>query len=199
MLFKADTLRRIRSGEITVAIRTWKRPTVTAGGTLQTAAGLLSIDSVEQIDERDLTEGDAIAAGFDTVEQVMSSLRLGPDRDLHRVRFHRISDDPRIDLRNQRELSDGDAAEITDQCRRWDAASKSGPWTAGVLAVIGAHPGERSLDLMDHLDRAGAPPVAQPVFKRRVRQLKGLGLTESLGTGYRLAPRGVAYMARNAG
>ena len=31
-------------------------------------------------------------------------------------------------------------------------------------------------------------------FKLDVRKLKGLGLTISLGTGYRLSPRGEAYL-----
>ena len=32
------------------------------------------------------------------------------------------------------------------------------------------------------------------MFKRDVRKLKELGLTESLEIGYRLSPRGVAFM-----
>jgi hypothetical protein len=39
--------------------------------------------------------------------------------------------------------------------------------------------------------RAGAE---LPLFKRRVRQLKELGLTESLEVGYRLSPRGRAVL-----
>ena len=35
-----------------------------------------------------------------------------------------------------------------------------------------------------------------PPFKRRVRQLKELGLTESLEVGYRLSPRGRAVLDR---
>jgi hypothetical protein len=35
-----------------------------------------------------------------------------------------------------------------------------------------------------------------PPFKRRVRQLKELGLTESLEVGYRLSPRGRAVLER---
>ncbi len=33
-------------------------------------------------------------------------------------------------------------------------------------------------------------------LKRRVRQLKQLGLTESLEVGYRISPRGAAYLER---
>jgi hypothetical protein len=35
-------------------------------------------------------------------------------------------------------------------------------------------------------------------FKLDVRKLKALGLTESLSVGYRLSPRGAAYLARSA-
>ncbi len=34
-------------------------------------------------------------------------------------------------------------------------------------------------------------------FKRRVRRLKELGLTESLEVGYRLSPRGRAYLGND--
>ena len=51
------------------------------------------------------------------------------------------------------------------------------PWTAGVLALIRAHPATRAGDL--------APRMGweTPVFKANVRKLKALGLTQSLETG----------------
>ena len=45
MLFRLDELRRIGEGEITVAFRRWRRPTVKAGGTLRTKVGVLAIES----------------------------------------------------------------------------------------------------------------------------------------------------------
>ena len=47
------------------------------------------------------------------------------------------------------------------------------------------------------VSRVLAPQVDAdvPPFKRRVRQLKELGLTESLEIGYRLSPRGRAVLA----
>ena len=36
-------------------------------------------------------------------------------------------------------------------------------------------------------------------FKTNVRKLKTLGLTESLEVGYRLSPRGVAFMRTESG
>jgi hypothetical protein len=58
-----------------------------------------------------------------------------------------------------------------------------------------------SLSAADHpgiVSRVLAPQVGAevPPFKRRVRQLKELGLTESLEVGYRLSPRGRAALKR---
>jgi hypothetical protein len=37
------------------------------------------------------------------------------------------------------------------------------------------------------------------LYKNRVRRLKALGLTESLEVGYRLSPRGQAFLAAERG
>jgi hypothetical protein len=42
----------------------------------------------------------------------------------------------------------------------------------------------------------GAGGLDTHAFKLNVRKLKNLGLTESLGTGYRLSPRGAAVLER---
>jgi predicted transcriptional regulator len=68
-----------------------------------------------------------------------------------------------------------------------DRASSHGPWTAAVLELIAENPGVRAPDLAARMGRETLP------FKRDVRKLKELGLTESLEVGYRLSPRGRAY------
>jgi hypothetical protein len=56
-----------------------------------------------------------------------------------------------------------------------------------VLDLIARNPGVRAPDLAAGLGLETLP------FKRDVRKLKELGLTESLEVGYRLSPRGQAY------
>jgi hypothetical protein len=160
---------------------------VSEGGTLRTSVGVLHIDELAAIEPDDITPADARAAGFESPDAVLASLAAGPGRQLYRVRFHLAGDDPRIELRETAALTDADRSQIDYQLDRWDRASSTGPWTRDLLELIEQHPGERSADLADRLD------LDQPVLKRRVRQLKNLGLTESLETGYRLAPRGAAY------
>ena len=182
MLFRLDELRRIQEGEITLAFRRWRRPTVKAGGTLRTKAGVLAIDSVEPIGEEDVTDEDARRAGAPDRETLLAGLR--PEGRLHRVEFRLAGPDPRIALRERSEVSPAERAEID---ARLDAASRHGPWTSAVLRLIAERPGTRAPDLAASFGRETAP------FKADVRKLKELGLTESLEVGYRLSPRGRAY------
>jgi hypothetical protein len=71
---------------------------------------------------------------------------------------------------------------------------KRGPWTRRVLALIAARPAVRAGDLFAE---AGYPDMLS--FKRDVRRLKELGLTESLRVGYRLSPRGEAAARTRTG
>ena len=79
---------------------------------------------------------------------------------------------------------------MTGRLRRLDAGSRHGPWTRTVLELIRDRPEVRAPDLAASLGRETQP------FKRDVRKLKELGLTESLERGYRLSPRGRAVLAR---
>jgi len=69
-----------------------------------------------------------------------------------------------------------------------DRSGKRGPWTGAVLALIADRPGVVSTVL------AEAMGWERQVFKLRVRRLKELWLTVSLEVGYRLSPRGEAYV-----
>ncbi len=61
MLFRKDALEGIRTGEITLAFRQWKRPTVKTGGTLLTAVGQLTIVRVDIVALRALVADPRIA------------------------------------------------------------------------------------------------------------------------------------------
>ena len=97
-----------------------------------------------------------------------------------------LAPDERPDLAADDKLSAEDVDAIAARLDRWDAATE--PWTRAYLQMIGANEAVRAPDLAD---RVG---LDVPRFKRRVRQLKGLGLTISLDVGYRLSPRGRAFL-----
>ena len=190
MLFEAAIWPRIEDGSVTVAYRSWKRPTVKTGGTLRSPVGMLAIESVDVVDRASLTDTDARAAGEADLASLLARLSTEDGRTLYRVRFRRAGEDPRIALREDDALSDDDVAEITTKLGRSDARSADGPWTRRVLELLEANPEVRSADL------CGQVSMDQPTFKTRVRRLKELGLTESLGRGYRLSPRGREFLRR---
>lgn len=87
MQFTGTTLERIASGEIDLAFRRWRQPSVLPGSTLRTAAGEIAIHEVERADPDHLTAEDARRAGFATTAALLASLRPGQDRALYRVRL----------------------------------------------------------------------------------------------------------------
>jgi hypothetical protein len=192
VLFRQRFWTGLADGSVTVAFRRWRRPTVKAGGRLTTPAGVLAIDEVELIGEGDITEVDARRSGFADRAALLDEL-AGREGELYRIAFHRAGEDPRVALRARSALSEDDTAELTRRLARLDGASTHGPWTEAVLRLIADRPGVRAGDLAESLGRE------RLAFKADVRKLKALGLTESLGVGYRLSPRGEAWLERSGG
>lgn len=193
MLFEKALWPGLADGSVDLAFRRWKRPSVRAGGTLRSPVGVLAIDEVQPIDADEITDADAVRAGHAGREELLAGLRPGPDRTLYRIAFHRSGEDPRVALRQQGVLDDVTVSELVAALDRLDAASPDGPWTRDVLARIAGQPAVRAPDLAAE---AGQETLR---FKRRVRRLKELGLTESLRVGYRLSPRGRALLYRLVG
>ena len=90
------------------------------------------------------------------------------------------------------------AGEVTLQFRRWGRPTVR---TGGRLRTA---LGELSIDAVEPVtlssitaaDARAAGEATRASFKADVRRLKELGLTESLAVGYRLSPRGRAFVAR---
>ena len=188
MLFAKRFWDGLADGTITVAFRRWKRPTVKADGTLRSPGGFLAIDSVEIVGEDALDDAQARQAGYDDVAELRRHLgATSDDRALYRVEFHLAGPDPRDVLRADAALGDDDIAELVTRLDRLDRAAPK-PWTDGTLRAIAAQPAVVSTTLAQQLG------IDRPTFKSNVRKLKALGLTESLEIGYRLSPRGEAFI-----
>jgi hypothetical protein len=185
MMIRLATLRAIADGTVTQAFRRWDTPRVRAGGRQRTALGVIAFDAVEPVKREVLTDADAVAAGFESRDALVSMLDRREHGTIYRVRLRVAGPDPRVRLREQTP-GPSELAEITDRLARLDRVSHHGPWTRAVLEAIAEHPGERAVDLAARFGREKLP------FKLDVRKLKELGLTESLRPGYRLSPRGRA-------
>ncbi|WP_459714160.1 ASCH domain-containing protein [Actinophytocola sp. KF-1] len=190
MLIERRLHQGIRDGSVTVMFRRWKRRQVTAGHTYRTAAGRVVVDEVTEVAPSRIRSADARAAGYPSVAAAVADLRGTPGDPVFLVRLHMAGDeDPRAALASAAELSTEDIAEITRRLERLDRASTHGPWTDETLDIIRRRPAVRAGDLAAELGREMLP------FKVDVRKLKNLGLTLSLEVGYRLSPRGAAYLA----
>lgn len=187
MLLKQDVLEGIRSGQITMAFRRWKRPTVKTGGTLLTALGQLRIEKVVPVEPGDITEGHAVQAGFASLRDLLVELDGHPGQ-LYRIEFGPIGADPRIALRES-PPSVEEVEQLRQKLARLDARAES-PWTHETLRLIERHPAVRAGDLAKQMGMERLP------FKANVRKLKALGLTISLEVGYELSPRGRILLER---
>ena len=179
MLFRQDVLQGIAEGRVTLAFRRWRKAPPADGSTLRSPVGVLSLDRVTIIEPDEITPDDVRRTGMS-----LAALRasLAGDGALLRIELRLVGDDPRIALR-ERTPDASEMNAVVARLGRLDAASPA-PWTTSYLQLIGGQPGIVSHTLARDVE-AGVPQ-----FKRRVRQLKELGLTESLEVGYRLSRRG---------
>jgi hypothetical protein len=187
-----DALEGIAKGTITALFRRWTTARVKAGSTFRTAAGVVAVDSVEPASEAAITDREAREAGFESRAELMSELSKYPDGQLYRITIRLAGADPRVALRGEARLTAADVERIERQVAAMGARSKDGPWAMRVLRLIEQRPGVLAARLAKSLD------METVLFKPRVRQLKELGLTESLEVGYRLSPRGQAFLQRLA-
>ena len=188
MLFDKDEWPGLVDGSITLAFRRWRSAHARVGSKHRIPGGILAIDAVEVVEPGRITEADARRAGAASRAALIARLDAHGDAPVYRVAFHFAGPDPRVALRERADLTEEATARIVRRLRRLDAASSRGAWTSETLALVGERPAVRAPDLAASLSRDTVS------FKRDVRKLKELGLTESLRIGYRLSPRGRAVL-----
>lgn len=191
MQFDGRNRDEILAGEVTLTFRRWARRQAVPGNTYRTALGRIGVDAVDVVEPSDITVAEARRAGASSVEALLAGLAGSPELPIYRVEFHVVDEpDPRSVLAARSDLTDEERADLDRRLARMDSRSVHGPWTRGTLELIAERPGVRAGDLAASVGREVQP------FKVDVRKLKALGLTESLEVGYRLSPRGRAYLHR---
>lgn len=189
MLINQVVAAGIADGSITLVLRRWDAPRAKVGGTQRTPAGTIRIDGIrEHPADYAVTRAQARAAGFPDAKSAQAELDRRPAAHTYVIAVSYLAPDERRELAADDTLTDVDVAAITARLRAWDAASSDGPWTGKYLALIAANETVRAPDLAISVGQETAR------FKRRIRQLKGLGLTISLDVGYLISPRGRAYL-----
>ena len=186
MLIRPPELEAIRAGQVDLAFRRWDRPRLRAGTRIRTTIGLVEATSVDEVAVAAITEDEARRAGARSREELLGGLARSAERPVFRIGLRFAGPDPRVALRERGKISREERERLVNRLDRLDRASRHGPWTRATMATIERRPEVRAADLAEELGRETVP------FKRDVRKLKELGLTESLDVGYRLSPRGHA-------
>jgi hypothetical protein len=202
MLFTAATLDGLVEGSVSATYRQWTTVRPRVGSRFTTRVGVVEVAAITPIEPDSLSDDDARTAGFadraallhwieKSVRGSADTRRDGPGR-LYRIDLRLAGPDPRVALRADTALDPATLAGLRTKLDRMDAAADR-PWTRSVLGQIGARPGVVSTVL------AADAGQDRALYKNRVRRLKALGLTESLEVGYRLSPRGQAFLAAERG
>jgi hypothetical protein len=179
----------IADGSVTLIFRRWRRCQAVAGNVYRTAAGRILVVAVDVVDPAQVSTVDARQSGCTSRAELLAGLRGQPGWPVYRLSVGvATGPDERAELAAQDCLDPEAVAALTARLARLDRASSHGPWTTTTLALIAQRPAVRAGDLAASVGREMLP------FKVDVRKLKNMGLTISLEVGYRLSPRGVAYL-----
>src|SRR5260370_6038456 len=186
MLLERRLQEGLRNGSIRLAFRRWRRAQVVSGRQYRSPIGVIDVQSISVV-EGQISLEDAQAAGYPSVDSLIKDMKGPADGQLYRIELQpSAAPDPRQALAQDAVLSDADFKQLFQKLARLD---RNRTWTLATLEAIEARPGVRAGDL--------APDLSWPEllpFKLHVRKLKALGLTLRLLVGYRLPPRGSAYM-----
>ncbi|HLT41339.1 hypothetical protein [Sphingobacterium hotanense] len=189
MLFKKIHLIGIKSGEVTLAFRKWQKVSVKSGSLLHTSIGLVEIRDIQVVDEDDISEQDALHAGFSDKKQLLKSFFHSSNGTIFKISVCYHSEDPRIELREQTGLTVQQFAVLQRKLERLDHHSSKGPWTNNVLSTIRDNPSLHAAGI------AKLTGFEKDWLKINIRKLKNLGLTISHNVGYEVSPLGRAYFA----
>ncbi|WP_099367543.1 hypothetical protein [Sphingobacterium sp. 1.A.4] len=190
MLFKEIHLKSIKSGEITLAFRKWHKASVKIGSLVHTSVGLIKISDIQVVNEIDITDQDAIMAGYHDTLQLLKSFGPNNRGNIYKITVSYHSADPRIKLREQTELSEDQFNELKNKVDKLDRFSKQGNWTNKILLAIKDNPNLHAIGI------AKLTGFEKEWLKLNIRKLKNLGLTISQPVGYEISPLGNEYLNR---
>jgi hypothetical protein len=175
----------IRSGAISLAFRSWKRPSAKKGSLIHTAIGRVEILEVLPVQIESISTRDAQRAGFSTKKELSEHLAQQKEGFFYKIQIKYHSPDPRINLRSQHSLNDEELMILKNRLSRMDQKVKHNVRSHQLLEIIKKYPGRRAGDLAEILK------VDKDWLKIYIRKLKNLGLTISHEVGYSLSPLGV--------
>jgi hypothetical protein len=188
MLFKTKFLTLIQTGKIETAFRKWTRPTVKENGTLITAVGQLRINAVSKISYQNITDKEIIEAGYSDRQELDAELSHKSTGEIYKITFTLVGEDPCIKLRENSNITPDEVAVLQKKLQSVEARSNVKGWPLRILEAVNNEPGLYAIQYANKLR------YEKMWFKVHIRKLKNLGLTISLENGYKISPRGKAFL-----
>ena len=188
MLFKEKDLDGIKSGKISLSFRNWKKLSVNVGSEIKTSVGVIKIGSIREVQLSDITDEDAIAAGFASAKSLTGLLMSQKEGQIYKIAVSFLKENQTIELRASSIINEEQFNEIKAALDNLDKFSKVGKWTTKTLLAIKGNPKMKAADL------AVIAKKEKEWLKLNVRKLKALGLTISHEPGYTLSATGDAYL-----
>lgn len=182
MIFRKEFLKKIETGEVTLAFRQWKKLSISEGRTLKTPVGLILYKKIKAIKSKDIKKSDVEKSGFSELADLIRD--LSGEGTIYRIEFVLHGPDPRIELRESTKLQAFEKEILLKKLSALDNSGAIKDWVTSVLNYIKLNPGHPSKEIAKELGHD------QTKLKLNIRKLKNLGLTISLGTGYKLSPLG---------
>ena len=184
MILKLATLNGFKAGTISQQFRKWKKPSVKKGSKIKTELGVVEITNMSEELPENISDSDAVRAGYLNRDELLATLNSIDTGILYRIGVRYYSEDPRIALRENANVSEKDLASLKLKLDRLDSHSKQGSWTLKVLLLIKDNPKVRAADLAKKMNHE------KNALKINIRKLKNLGLTISHDVGYTISPLG---------
>jgi hypothetical protein len=194
LLFQKRFHQGLLDGTTTLTFRAWPKAKVKPGGRYRChPIGVLEVDAIERTLVSQISEGDALNAGFSTRRDLIQFLSektsVEETSEIFRVKFRYVGDGDRVATAVETELDQEALTIIATKLARMDEKAETGRWTARTLAIIRERPRIAASQLAISLKRE------KLAFKADVVKLKRLGLTQSFEVGYALTPRGEVFLA----
>lgn len=183
MLIKQVHLKKIRTGEISLAFRKWKNKRIKKGSLIKTSIGQIKILDIVEISFEEISQEDAKQAGYDELRELRQILKSKAG-NLYKISLQYHAEDTRVALRNKTNLSSEEFEAIHKRLERLDKYSNQGDWTLRILQLIQENPNRRAADLAEMVQ------MEKQWLKTNIRKLKNLGLTISHEEGYSISPLG---------
>ena len=181
MQFTKPYKEAIAAGRITTTFRTWRTPRAKLEGQYNIPPfGAIQVTGIRQLPLEKASAAAIRRAGFADRAALEGFLGVSGESPVYQVDFKYLGS-AEVKRPDTQRLHKSELADITKRLTRMDSKR---PWTRKALSLIAAHPATRAGDLAPQCD------MDTPTFKRNVRKLKALGLTQSMETGYQLTPRG---------